>query len=216
MKVIILGTAHLATSPGKCSPDKTLRECYYSREIINRIKPILEQKGFIVMIDYAALQPNPQMKGSTWKQEQSRELRWRADFVNAVCSKYGTSNCLYVSVHVNGIGTDGKWHDARGWCVFTSPGKTKADDLATEIWKVADATFPKGHKYAIRADWSDKDPDFEAALFVLTKTKCPAVLTENFFQDNKEDVAYLLSEEGKAAVVKVHVEGIINYINKTK
>ena len=108
IKVIILGTAHLATSPGKCSPDKTLRECYYSREIINRIQPELEKKGFIVMIDYAALQPNPQMKGSTWKQEQSRELRWRADFVNAVCSKYGTSNCLYVSVHVNGIGTDGK------------------------------------------------------------------------------------------------------------
>ena len=216
MKVIILGTAHLATSPGKCSPDKTLRECYYSREIINRIKPILEQKGFIVMIDYAALQPNPQMKGSTWKQEQSRELQWRANFVNAVCNKYGKANCLYVSVHVNGIGTDGKWHDARGWCVFTSPGKTKADDLATEIWNVANATFPKDNKHAIRADWSDKDPDYEAALYVLRKTYCPAVLTENFFQDNKEDVAYLLSEEGKAAVVKVHVEGIINYINKTK
>ena len=216
IKVIILGTAHLATSPGKCSPDKSLRECYYSREIINRIKPELERKGYIVFIDYAALQPNPQMKGSTWKQEQSRELQWRANFVNSVCNKYGTAQCIYVSVHVNGIGTDGKWHDARGWCVFTSPGRTKADDLATEIWKVADATFPKEHKYAIRADWSDKDPDYEAALFVLTKTKCPAVLTENFFQDNKEDVAYLLSEEGKAAIVKVHVDGIVNYINSVK
>nr|DAT77576.1 MAG TPA: MurNAc-LAA [Caudoviricetes sp.] len=25
-------------------------------------------------------------------------------------------------------------------------------------------------------------------------TKCPAVLTENLFQDNKEDVEFLLSE----------------------
>lgn len=28
-------------------------------------------------------------------------------------------------------------------------------------------------------------------------TKCPAILTENLFQDNKEDVDFLLSEKGK-------------------
>jgi N-acetylmuramoyl-L-alanine amidase len=48
---------------------------------------------------------------------------------------------------------------------------------------------------------------------ILSKTLCPAVLTENFFQDNKEDVAYMLSAEGKKAIIKCHVDGIINYIN---
>ena len=47
---------------------------------------------------------------------------------------------------------------------------------------------------------------------MLTKTKCPAVLTENFFMDNKDEVAYLLSAEGREAVVATHVDGIIKYI----
>lgn len=34
--------------------------------------------------------------------------------------------------------------------------------------------------------------------------------------DNKDDVKYLLSEEGKNAIVKVHVNGIIEYINNKK
>ena len=47
---------------------------------------------------------------------------------------------------------------------------------------------------------------------MLTNTKCGAVLTENFFMDNKEDIAYLTSIEGKQAIVNTHVYGIVNYI----
>ena len=43
-------------------------------------------------------------------------------------------------------------------------------------------------------------------------TKCPAVLTENLFQDNREDVAYLLSETGKKTIIGLHVNGILNFI----
>lgn len=31
---IILGTAHLKSTPGKCSPDKSLYEYKYSRELV--------------------------------------------------------------------------------------------------------------------------------------------------------------------------------------
>ena len=47
---------------------------------------------------------------------------------------------------------------------------------------------------------------------MLTKTKCAAVLTENLFQDNKEDVDFLLSEEGMNAIERLHVEGILDFI----
>ena len=40
------------------------------------------------------------------------------------------------------------------------------------------------------------------------------VLTENFFMDNKEDIAYLTSMEGKQNIVNTHVEGIIQYIKE--
>lgn len=214
--IIILGTAHLATTPGKCSPDKQFRECIYSREIVRRVYEELSRKGYHVFIDYPDLQPNAQMRGATWKQEQSRELTWRANFVNSLCAKYGTANCLYVSIHVNAAGADGKWHDARGWAVYTSPGKTKSDTLATCLYNEAKALLPKDSKYYVRADWSDGDPDYEANFYVLTKTKCPAVLTENLFQDNKADVDYLTSEIGKQTITKIHVDGITKYINGSK
>jgi N-acetylmuramoyl-L-alanine amidase len=52
------------------------------------------------------------------------------------------------------------------------------------------------------------------ANFTITSdTSCPAVLTENLFQDNKEEVQYLLSEEGKRNIVELHFEAIKKYIN---
>jgi N-acetylmuramoyl-L-alanine amidase len=32
--------------------------------------------------------------------------------------------------------------------------------------------------------------------------------------DNKEDLAYLTSAEGRKAIIATHVEGVINYIKK--
>lgn len=211
--IVILGTAHLGTTPGKCSPDKKFRECEYSREIVSMIKKSLEEKGITTIIDYVPLEPNDKMKGQTAKQEQSRELTWRVNYVNSLCSKYGTSNCVYVSVHVNAAGADGQWKSARGWSVYTSPGQTKSDTLATYLYNEAKNILPKDSKYYVRSDFSDKDPDYEANFYVLTKTKCPAVLTENLFQDNKEDVAFLTSEEGKKKITEIHVNGIMKYIN---
>lgn len=210
---IVLGTAHLTTTPGKCSPDGTFRECIYSREIVQRTYDELKKRGYNVMVDYPALEPNAQMKASTAKLEQSRELVWRANYVNSVCNKYGTANTIYVSIHVNAAGADGKWHDARGWAVYTSRGTTKADTLATYLFNQAKTRLPADSKYYVRADWSDGDPDYEAGFYVLTKTKCPAVLTENLFQDNKADVEYLSSETGKDTITQIHVNGIIEYLN---
>lgn len=212
--VIILGTAHLGTTPGKCSPDGKFRECAYSREIVKMIKEALENKGITAVIDYEPLEPNAKMKGSTTKQEQSRELIWRANFVNSLCDKYGTSNCVYVSVHVNAAGSDSQWMNARGWSVYTSPGKTKSDTLATLLYEEAKSILPPDSKHYVRSDFSDGDPDYEANFYVLRKTKCPAVLTENLFQDNKKDVEFLTSAEGKKKIVEIHVNGILRYINE--
>ena len=39
-------------------------------------------------------------------------------------------------------------------------------------------------------------------------THCPADLIENFFMDNKKDLAYLISDEGKRAIVETIIDGI--------
>lgn len=92
---------------------------------------------------------------------------------------------------------------ARGWEAWTSAGQTKADKLADSLYAAAGRLLP-GVK--IRKDMTDGDPDKESRFYILKHTKCPAVLTENLFQDNKEDVDFLLSEEGKRAIVDLHVQ----------
>ena len=59
---------------------------------------------------------------------------------------------------------------------------------------------------------TDGDPDKEESFYILKHTVCPAVLTENLFQDNKEDVAFLLSPEGKKVIADIHVKGICKYL----
>lgn len=230
--VIILGTAHLISTPGKLSPDGRLRECKYSREIIAEIKAKLEAYGYIVFVDYEPLEPKPEWTAARKrlgyvKGEQALELDYRAQQVNSICKKYGKENCLYVSIHVNGAGDDGKWHGAGGWCAFTTPGKTKADSLAECLYDgainnlkpyvdIIDEGKRRGDytekQYPFRMDKTDGDSDLEANLAVLRKTACPAVLTENLFQDNKCDVDFLLSDAGRHAIERLHIEGIIKYI----
>ena len=42
----------------------------------------------------------------------------------------------------------------------------------------------------------------------------PLVLTENLFMDNQEDCAFLLSATGRQAIIDLHIDGIIAYLNE--
>lgn len=198
MKTIILGTAHLKSTPGKCSPDKKFYEYKYSREVCRAVKAILEDYGYKAIIDI-----DDDLRGVN----QSQELCLRCKVVNDLQKVY--KNCIYVSIHVNAAAADGKWHTGTGWEAYTSVGVTAADKLATCLYDAAKKNLV-GKK--LRTDYSDKDPDKESNFYVLKHTNCPAVLTENFFQDNKDDVAYLTSDLGFHQIVRTHVEGILNYI----
>ena len=198
MKIIILGTAHLKSTPGKRSPDGKFREYKYSREICLEIKSILESYGYKVFID---------IEDEDLKLTQSQELVKRCKIVNDLHKKY--KNCIYISIHVNAA-SNGVWSNATGWEIYTTKGTTEADKLATCIYEQASKNFNKTQK--LRSDFSDGDPDREAEFYVLKHTSCPAVLSENFFQDNKKDVEYLLSDLGRHQIVRLHIEGILKYI----
>lgn len=227
--VIILGTAHLGTTPGKCSPDKRLREAVWSREMCKDLNTILHEYGYKSEIDYEPLQPSASMKGATPNMEQKYELATRVNFVNNLCKKHGSQNCLYVSIHVDAAGADDKWHTAGGFTVWTSVGQTKSDVLAECIYQrafVGMSEYSKlmahGRKMgcydqkqqAFRTDKADGDCDKEANFYVLKHTYCPAVLVECMFQDNKCDVEYLLSDVGRHEIMRTLLEGIIDYIEK--
>ena len=53
---------------------------------------------------------------------------------------------------------------------------------------------------------------WEQSLYVLNRTKCPAVLTENMFMDNLDDTMFLLSDNGRKVITDLHVEGIMRIL----
>lgn len=191
---ILIDNGHGENTPGKRSPEGLLREYSYAREIAGSIVEELDARGY----DAELLVP----------ETKDVALEERVRRVNEWCGRLGADDVLMVSVHCNAAGNGG-WMNARGWSAYTSKGRTKSDELATLLYEAAERNFPG---LRIRRDMSDGDPDWEENFYVLIKTRCPAVLTENFFMDNKEDVAYLLSAEGKSQIVKTHVEGIVKYI----
>lgn len=215
---VILGTAHGKNVAGKRSPDGIFEEWQYSREIVELLRAELSKRDDLVdvFVDIPAAEvPLP----------QQAELTRRVRYVNQLCAHRHTERCIYVSIHVDAA-SSGEWKNAGGWTAYTSPGRTRSDILATYLYEAAEkhlagyaAKMEEGKKKGLygsnqkpfRKDTTDGDPDKEANFYVLVRTKCAAALTENLFQDNKADVAFLTSEEGKKAIVALHKEAILRF-----
>ena len=200
---ILIDNGHGKDTPGKRSPwsskeiapEIEFREYKWNREIAKPIVDELRRRGYDAELLVT--------------EEEDISLTERANRANKICNEVGTNNTLLVSVHANAAGNGDKWMTGRGWSAFTTKGKTKSDTLAEFLYDEAEKNF-EGMK--IRKDTSDGDRDWEVNFTIIYKPKCVAVLTENFFYDNVDDVKYILSDEGRNAVIKTHVDGIINYI----
>ena len=194
---ILIDNGHGSETPGKRSPDGLFREYAYTREIAAEVVYRLRKLGY----DAELLVP----------ELYDVKLIERVHRANVKCQSLGARNVLLVSIHCNAAGNGKEWLNGRGWDAWTSKGQTEGDKLAECLYESALDVFPTGT--AIRTDWNDGDRDKENQFTILAKTLCPAVLTENFFMDSKDDVAYLQSDEGKNAVIICHVNGIIRYLS---
>ena len=195
---ILIDNGHGENTPGKRSPDGKFREYLYVREIAQEVEARLRAQGYDaerIVREYIDV-----------------PLAERARRVNEVCDKLGTKNVILVSIHCNAAGNGIEWMNAKGWSCYTSVGTTKSDKIADCFYEVAEEILA-ADKRKIRKEMSDGDPDWEAGFYMLKRTKCPAVLTESFFYDNKEELEYLLSPEGREAVIRIHVDGITKYLD---
>lgn len=195
MKVLI-DNGHGENTPGKRSPDGRLREWSYTRKIADRVITGLQTKG----IDAERIV----------KEMVDVPLSVRCRRANTIYRESG-GNAILISIHCNAAGLGSKWLSAHGWSVFVSNNASiDSKKLAVCLAEVA-----MQKKVFVR------QPTLEQLfwiqnLAICRDTNCPAILTENLFQDNKEDVEFLLSEEGIQMVTQIHVEGVINYLNKNR
>ena len=192
---ILLDPGHGSDTPGKRSPDGCFLEYSFNCDISARVASKLTSLGLNAEIIVPELTDVP--------------LKERASRINARCAVLGKENVILVSIHANAAGNGSKWMNARGWSCYTSKGDTAADALATCLCKAAAKYFKD---LRIRTDFSDGDPDFEESFYILRHSTCPAVLVENFFYDNQDDLRFLESEGGKEIVTKVIVEGVMKYL----
>ena len=195
---ILIDNGHGHNTPRKRSPDGKFREYAYNREIAKRIVADLIDRGY----DAELIVP----------EDNDISLEERVRRVNNICLASDPLCVILVSVHVNAAGNGSKWTNATGWSVYTCKGQTVSDKLAECLCEAAIKNFP-GRR--IRTDYSDGDSDWEENFYILRKSHCAAVLTENFFMDNKSDLEYLQSRAGKQAVIDTHVEGIIEYLSSS-
>ena len=196
---ILIDNGHGVNTPGKRSPDGRFREYAWAREIALAIVADCKDLGY----DAELLVP----------EEYDVCLSARCYRANCWCERLGKSNVLLVSIHVNAAGKGDRWYNATGWSAYTCKGQTRSDKLADCLYKQAGLWLP-GHR--LRMDYSDGDPDIESDFAILKKTACPAVLTENGFQDCEESLLFLESNEGKEAIIGLHVDGILDFINPNR
>lgn len=191
MKVLI-DNGHGENTPGKRSPDGRLREWSYTREIADLVVAGLRKNG----IDAERIV----------KEDSDVPLSERCCRANNIYRDTG-KKAILVSIHCNAAGSGASWMNAQGWSVFVSNNASlKSKRLAESLAQVAECIPVPVRKPM------PQQPYWEQNLAICRDTNCPAVLTENFFQDNKEDVEYLLSREGKDTVARIHIEGILKYL----
>ena len=194
---ILIDPGHGIDTPGKRSPDGLFLEYLWNRQVADLILYGLVSAG----IDASLVVT----------ETNDVSLRNRVNRVNTICNRLGASNVLLVSIHANAAGNGSAWMNAKGWSCYTSKGKTKSDQVAECLYDAFEEEF---QDRKIRKDMSDGDRDWEENFYVLQKSKCPAVLLENFFYDNREECAWMLQEETKKRIASAAVKGIIKYIKK--
>lgn len=190
MIYVILDNGHGSDTPGKCSPDKRLYEWSWNRDIVSRISAKLDELNI----------PNEILVTEDFDVPLNERVN-RANKMSLMAKKQGLEPIL-ISIHINASGNGG-WKSANGWSVWVSNNSSiKSREFAQILYAEAEKLGLKGNRS------TPKERYWTSNFYILKNTNCPAVLTENMFQDNKDDVEFLLSEEGKNKITELHIEAI--------
>jgi len=188
---------HYVTAPAKMHKFEdglTIYEGEINRKISALLQRMLQTEGIDFCLVYDEVEDTP--------------LDDRINLVNRVYEK--NPNAILISIHSNAGG-------GKGLEIFTSVGKDKSDLVAELLYQSYTRYLPN---FKFRDDLSDGDHDKEARFAMVgywrTKNgkevwygpKCPAVLVENLFFDNKEEAGYLNSELGQHEIALAIFEGI--------
>lgn len=190
----ILNAGHGALQEGKRSPTIVkgvqFMEYEFNRDIVRRIALKLHDLN----IPYEVLMPNPNIGAALFE---------RVTKANNIAEKSDVP-CIYVSVHANANGNGIDWDSASGietWYFKNSSNGLKLASLFQDnlMKQLGDDFKDRG----IRA----KD-NVDKSFYELRKTNMYAVLTENGFYTNRDEVEKLYDDSIRQKIADGHVEAI--------
>ena len=131
---ILIDNGHGRETLGKRSPDGSLREYKWAREIASRLEQALKQKG----LDAERIV----------KEENDVSLGERSRRVNSICQRLGTANVILVSIHCNAAPPNDNRHRADvsflvGVYVFDDSLDVSLDDCLFALFReeIGDVLF---------------------------------------------------------------------------
>ncbi len=191
-----LDNGHGKLQAGKRSPiweeeDSKMQffEYEFNRDIVERIIKVLDKKG----VAYFDVVPDYKKVGSFLEERVARVNKEKSELPK-----------LFVSVHSNaGPAPVGKWVSSsiKGVETWFAHNSTKGKKMAAIFQKhILAKTGFKNRKLK-----STKIKN----LYVLIKTVMPAILTENGFYNNKEEVKELMKDSVRQKVADAHIAAIM-------
>jgi len=191
--LVMVDNGHGIDTPGKRSPDHTLLEYQWTREVACDVVRILNDSGYWVRL--------------TTPEVDDVKLSVRAKRINDMCRRYGAKKVLSISIHNNAAGNDGKWHTAKGWSVFVSSNaSSRSKALCNLMYRRAKMVGRKVRR-------PKPDQNYWVQSLAMTRdVLCPAVLVENYFQDNEDDCEWLKTQAGKDSCVAIVVDAVREYV----
>ena len=188
MKVVIdPGHAGRNIDPGAVNGSTGLQEADVALVISRQVASYLLNVGYEV-----------KLTRTEWEQEETDDLSYRT----ALANDWGAD--IFISLHCNSAANQ----SAEGYEVWTSPGNTLGDKLATRIYGQIAAEFPDR---AGRTDYSDGDPDKESRFYVLVHTDAPACLVEMAFISNDAEAALLVDAAWQDRYARAIARGVTDY-----
>ena len=188
MKVMIdPGHAGRNTDPGAVNKVSGLQEADITLMISKLLENYLSEAGYEV-----------KLTRNDWEEEETDDLSYRT----ALANSWGAD--IFISLHCNSAVNE----NAKGYEIWTSPGDTFGDRLATGIYGEIAEAFPDRQG---RTDFSDGDPDKESRFYVLLHTEAPACLVEMAFISNTEEASLLADVSWQDRFAKAILQGVNDY-----
>lgn len=181
--LVCIDPGHAKNTAGKRSPDGSLREYEFNRDVSKRLKTILERHGVKVIFS----------------------CNIESDVDASLASRCKTANDakadLFASMHANAHGNGAEWTSGNGWEIFHCKGSIEGEKLAKAI---QEASIP---------ELGLKDRGIKTNnLYVTKNTDMPAILIEHGFFTNKEECAKLKSSTFREKCAIANAKGILKYL----